>query len=148
MSRDARDTIRAVVVLFFVAYVAGRCLTGCASPERAAARSAVNVTAEATRVADKVCADIVLERRDRDLGVRCKKAYDFARASLIATAAGIDAWERSQASRASVICDVVRAARGLEQLANEIHNAGGTIPKVVDDALSLAYRLGACPELP
>lgn len=119
-------------------------LVGCgASATRAQARGAVLVTAEAVKLADTTCAQVALERTDLALARACEQAYDLARASAIAAAAAVDAWDEGK--RGEVACALQRAAGELRKVASELRARQANVPKVIDDALGLAAGVGGCP---
>jgi hypothetical protein len=140
----------ALVVAVFVAgclFVAATC-SGCAwltgrDVERPQARAAVLAVSQAVQTADEVCAAVALAKSDRPLALRCAEAYTKARASLLATASAVDAWEKSS-TRDSVTCALVEAVPHLRTMGEAIRDGGGRVPPLLDDALALVEVLGSC----
>lgn len=121
-------------------------LEGCRAFEsevpREAARAAVLTTSEGVRLASDACAAHALATKDLELARRCARAYDAARLSLVATAAGVDAWER--ADRDSITCAVRTASAELELLTRELEAKGGRVPPIVADSFRLVSALAPC----
>ncbi len=126
--------------------VASMLTSGCATlAPREQARAAVLVTAEATVSADHACAEVAIAKHDLALATKCADAYKPARLALIAASVAVDTWDDAT-SRASVSCAVKHPTAALTELSGEVVKAGGNVPKVVDDALSLASLLSPCTE--
>lgn len=119
----------------FLALVA---LMGCMpanSPERAVARGTVLTLAEAVKAADLACASLAKRRMDADLADKCADAYAVARASVLAAADGLDAYDSVLAGQTT--CAISRGVDALDTMAEAIEGGGGNVPAVVKDALEL-----------
>lgn len=122
--------------------------TGCSStprsPERAAARAAVETTASATVALDEACALVAIAYDDLEMAQRCVKAYDAARVILIGVANGVDSWDRFEQTRTSIRCAVAAALAELQTMASLIRGHSQNVPPIVDDARALVAQIGAC----
>lgn len=117
------------------------CFAGCfpKAPDvsdRARARAAILTVAEAVNLVDGLCAQLALSKTDETIGDTCHVAYSNARISLFAAE---DALDRAGLSAAT--CETQSAVAAMTRLAAAVRSGGGTIPPVVDDALSIAASL-------
>ena len=104
--------------------------------DRARARAAILTVAEAVNLVDGLCAQLALAKDDERIGDTCHVAYSNARIALFAAE---DALDRAGLSAAT--CETQNAVAAMTQLAAAVRSGGGTIPPVVDDALSIATSL-------
>lgn len=108
---------------------------GAKSPARDYARATLILVAEATKAADGVCADLAKQKSDAKLAKTCADAYDATRASLLAAQSLVDGWE--SADQKSYMCTLGHGVQGLGSMASAVQSAGGKLPPVIVDALSL-----------
>ncbi|MDB4994369.1 MAG: hypothetical protein JWM74_1801 [Myxococcaceae bacterium] len=131
-----------VAAMFGAVACAAASGAGAQDPARETARGAILTVAEAVRVADGVCADLALARKDAELARRCARAYDIARPGLLAAERGVDAWDTAE--RGQIVCSLDDAAKALTDIEDAIATAGGKPPPVAADAHKLAALLGGC----
>lgn len=118
------------------------CLPACSSASRAHARGAVLAGAEAIKVGDKACATAALEKTDLELARTCEAAYVTARSAIVAAAESVDAWDEGK--KGDVACALKRAAAAIATTTQALRSRSVAVPKVVEDALALADKIGAC----
>lgn len=104
--------------------------------DRARARAAILTVAEAVNLVDGLCAQLALLRNDEKIGDTCHVAYSNARIALFAAEDMLD-----RAGISAATCETQNAVAAMSQLAAAVRAGGGTIPPVVDDALSIATSL-------
>lgn len=107
--------------------------------DRATARAALLVTAQAVGAADRACAEVADARADVDLAHRCAVAYRAAARALRVGAGVIDS-----GAGTTIACEVAQAAAALGDLVAEVRGAGAKVPPVAEDALRLAAAVGGC----
>lgn len=148
--RTIKHPIAIFLFWFTFTYLAVRALTGCSLlssvPPRSQARAAVIVTAEAVKIFGESCARYVVAHDDLPLAEKCADAYTTARIALISLASGVDAWEKSEVSRETIVCGLRRALAAIWEPV-KILEANQMNMKTYDDALSLVSLLGACTEV-
>lgn len=148
--RVTRHPIVIFLFWFSFTFLVSRSLMGCSMfekvPPRSVARGAVVVTAEAVRLFSETCARYVMAEEDLDLAIKCRDAYASARISMIALASGIDAWEKSETTRQSIICSL-RSTLSILYESVKILEAHNIPQKTYDDALVLVATLGGCQEV-
>jgi len=121
-------------------------MVGCSpSPEvaRDQARATVLTIARGVHDADMLCAELAYAKKDGKLARTCADAYDVARDALLGAESAVDAWD--EAHEGQVGCAAVKAVASLTSMMSAIKGAGGSVPAVVADALTLAPVLtGVC----
>lgn len=127
----------AVAAILLFGFFVGGCTTS-----RAQARGTVLATAEAVKVGDHLCAAVALEKTDIELSRTCEGAYKDARSAVIVAAETIDAWDAGK--KRDVACAVKSANEALSTSINALRRRGISLPKVIDDAQTLASALGGC----
>src|SRR5574338_298624 len=80
-------------VLLLLVVGCGPAQPGAQSPARDYARAAILLVSEGVKVADQVCADVALAKKDFTVAKTCADAYETARSSLLAAQTFVDAWE-------------------------------------------------------
>lgn len=121
-------------------------MVGCSpSPEvaRDQARATVLTIARGVHDADMLCAELAYAKKDGKLARTCADAYDVARDALLGAESVVDAWD--EAHEGQVGCATAKAVASLTSMVSAIQGAGGKVPAVVTDALTLAPVLtGVC----
>lgn len=121
-------------------------MVGCSpSPEvaRDQARATVLTIARGVHDADMLCAELAYAKKDGKLARTCADAYDVARDALLGAESAVDAWD--DAHRGDVACAAAKGVASLTSMVSAIQGAGGKVPAVVTDALTLAPALvGVC----
>ncbi len=141
LTASVRSVAIAIAVASLFMALAASC-SGCMPPkvpERDVARGIVLSVAEAVHVADKLCAEMVRARKDRDLGELCSNSYDLAGEALRDAELLVDSWP--QASRGGLACHVRDAVNALGRVLVELKRAGEKIPAAVEDAMKAAPLL-------
>ena len=107
------------------------------------ARATVLTIAKGVQQADIACAEIAFAKADVALAKTCADAYDVARDALLGAESAVDAWD--EAHRGDVACAAAKGVASLTSMVSAIQGAGGKVPAVVTDALTLAPALvGVC----
>lgn len=107
------------------------------------ARATVLTIAKGVQQADIACAEIAFAKADVALAKTCADAYDVARDALLGAESAVDAWD--DAHRGDVACAAAKGVASLTSMVSAIQGAGGKVPAVVTDALTLAPALvGVC----
>jgi hypothetical protein len=115
-------------------------LSGCPqaakNPERAAIRGVIITLAQAVVAIDLTCADIAKRKMNAEMADKCDEGFAIAKSSIQSASLGIDAYDDVKAGE--IVCFVAHTRDALEDMADVITEAGGNVPAVGLDALSLA----------
>lgn len=108
-----------------VASCALSCGGAARGPSRDDAAAVVLSLSAAVRVVDHACALTAIETESYELAEKCAIHYGAAREALLASALGLDAWDKDRARTACGIIDAVKHVRLLGTGGPEIQAALG-----------------------